>query len=92
MVEYNTMGSSRMHRCDAGLAESKQHTTENTYRKGWPQVATEEAQVGIRKYSFSERVVRHRHREVVDSLSLKVFENFVDVAVRTWLEGTGGMG
>lgn len=34
MVEYNTMVTSKMHRCDAGLGESKQHTIENTYRKG----------------------------------------------------------
>lgn len=46
MVEYNTMVTSMMHRCDAGLGESMQNTIENAYREGWPEVATEDAQVG----------------------------------------------
>ena len=41
--------------------------------------------MGIRKYFSSKRVVRQWYRlpgEVVQSLSLEVFENRVDVALR----------
>ena len=44
------------------------------------------------KKLFSERAVLHWHREAVESPSLEVFQSHVDVALRTWLEGMGGMG
>jgi len=50
--------------------------------------------VDIRK-KFSGRAVLqwHRlHREVVESLSLEVFQSHVDVALRMWSVGTVGMG
>jgi len=44
----------------------------------------------IRKHFFSERVVRHRlSREVVQSPSLGVFKNRVDVALRGRVNGHG---
>ena len=48
----------------------------------------------IRKSLFSERVVLQWHRlpmEVVESLSLEVFKNHVDVALRTWSVGMVGI-
>ena len=42
---------------------------------------------------FSERVVRQRHRlprKVVQSLSLEVFKNHGDVALRAVVSGHGG--
>jgi len=41
----------------------------------------------IRRYFFSERVVLQWHRlprEVVQSLSLEVFQNCGNVALKTW--------
>ena len=49
----------------------------------------------IRKSLFSERVVLQWHRlpmEVVESLSLEVFKNHVDVALRNMVSGHGGDG
>ena len=49
----------------------------------------------IRGILFSGRVVMqwHRlHREAVQSLSLEVFQNRVDVALRTWSVGMVGLG
>lgn len=46
----------------------------------------------IRKYLFSERMVRHRQREVVDLPPLEVFKNFVDVALRDMASGHSGVG
>ena len=49
----------------------------------------------VRKDFFPERAVLQRHRlprEVVQSPSLEVFQNRVDVALRTWSVGMVGMG
>ena len=49
----------------------------------------------IRKNLFSKRGVMHWHRlprEVVESLSLKLFKNLGDVALRDMVSGHGGMG
>jgi len=51
--------------------------------------------LGIRKNFFSEIVMRHwnrLHRDVVQSLSMEVFNNCVDVAVRDVVNGHDGDG
>ena len=51
--------------------------------------------MNIRKEFFPESVVRYwprLHREVVESLSLEVLKNKLDVVPRTSLSGHGGDG
>jgi len=46
----------------------------------------------IRKNSFSERAARHWHRlprEVVESLSLELFKNCGDMALKAMVSGHG---
>ena len=47
----------------------------------------------MRKYSFSERVVRHWHRlptEMIESPSLEVFKSHGDKELRVVVRGYGG--
>jgi len=58
-------------------------------------IAKERFGLDIRENFFSQGVVRQWHRlprEVVESLSLKVFKKRVDVALRDVATGHGGYG